>query len=49
MLVCLVCVGPVLYCLVLCCVVLSDCANSGSRNEMLFGAWHVVFEELILS
>ena len=34
MLVCLVCVSPVLYCPVLCCVVLSDCDNSGSRNEM---------------
>ena len=34
MLVCLVCVSPVLYCHVLCCVVLSDCNNSGSRNEM---------------
>ena len=34
MLVCLVCVSPVLYCPVLCCVVLSDCTNSGSRNEM---------------
>ena len=31
---CLVCVSPVLYCPVLCCVVLSDCDNSGSRNEM---------------
>ena len=34
MLVCLLCVGLVLYCLVLCCVVLSDCNDTGSRNEM---------------
>ena len=34
MLVCRVCVCPVLYCLVPSGVVLSDCNNSGSRNEM---------------